>query len=70
VGEGLTTHHRKNSLFRNVTRGRGFRRILWNDVGNGKWMETCKEEPLGKPRRRWEDNITTGLGEIGLERVD
>jgi hypothetical protein len=25
---------------------------------------------LGRPRRRWEDNIKTGLGEIGFGAVD
>jgi hypothetical protein len=26
--------------------------------------------PLGRPRRRWEDNIRMDLGEIGFEDVD
>jgi hypothetical protein len=26
--------------------------------------------PLGRPRRRWEDNITMDLGEIGFGVVD
>jgi hypothetical protein len=26
--------------------------------------------PLGRPRRRWEDNITMDLGEIGFGDVD
>jgi hypothetical protein len=26
--------------------------------------------PLGRPRRRWEDNIKMDLGEIGLGDVD
>jgi hypothetical protein len=26
--------------------------------------------PLGRPRRRWEDNIKMGLGEIGFGDVD
>jgi hypothetical protein len=26
--------------------------------------------PLGRPRRRWEDNIKMGLSEIGFEDVD
>jgi hypothetical protein len=26
--------------------------------------------PLGKPRRRWVDNIEMDLGEIGLDGVD
>jgi hypothetical protein len=28
------------------------------------------KEPLGRPRRRWEDNVNTGFSEIGLEGVD
>jgi hypothetical protein len=26
--------------------------------------------PLGRPRRRWEDNVRMDLQEIGCERVD
>jgi hypothetical protein len=26
--------------------------------------------PLGRPRRRWEDNIKMGLGEIGFGDMD
>jgi hypothetical protein len=37
VGEGLTIPQReKSSLVRHVTQGLG--RILWNDLGNGKWL--------------------------------
>jgi hypothetical protein len=28
------------------------------------------KKALGKPRRRWKDNITVGLKEIGWETVD
>jgi hypothetical protein len=28
------------------------------------------KRPLGRPRRRWEDNIRTGLRELGWEDVD
>jgi hypothetical protein len=28
------------------------------------------KKPLGRPRRRWEDNIKIGLREIGFEGVD
>jgi hypothetical protein len=28
------------------------------------------KRPLGKPRGRWEDNIKSGLREIGLESVN
>jgi hypothetical protein len=29
-----------------------------------------RKRPLGKPRRRWEDNIKTSLKEIDREGVD
>jgi hypothetical protein len=29
-----------------------------------------EKRPLGRPRRRWEDNIRTDLREIGLKNVD
>jgi hypothetical protein len=28
------------------------------------------KSPLGRPKRRWKDNIKMGLREIGLEGVD
>ena len=28
------------------------------------------KRPLGKPRRRWEDNIKRDLQEVGLRRMD
>jgi hypothetical protein len=28
------------------------------------------KRPLGRPRRRWVDNITTDLGEVGWDGVD
>jgi hypothetical protein len=31
----------------------------------GVVLETTGNEPLGRPRRRWEDNIKIGLGEVG-----
>jgi hypothetical protein len=32
--------------------------------------KTWKEEPLGRPRRRWEDSIRMDLSEIGWEGGD
>jgi len=29
------------------------------------WSKNLKEEPLGRPRRRWKDNIRKYLIEIG-----
>jgi hypothetical protein len=34
-------------------------------VGKPEWMR-----PLGKPRRRWEDNIKTDLRQIWCEDVE
>ena len=31
----------------------------------GSGRETCGKEPLGRPRRRWEDNIKMDLQEVG-----
>jgi hypothetical protein len=42
--------------------GRGAYRIL---VGRNEGMR-----PLGRPRRRWEDNIKMDLQEVGWEGVD
>jgi hypothetical protein len=42
--------------------GRGTYRILEGKSEGGR--------PLGKPRRRWEDNIKTDIQEVGSEGVD
>jgi hypothetical protein len=34
-------------------------------IGNPEW-----KRPLGRPRRRWEDNIRIDLREVGWENVD
>jgi hypothetical protein len=63
VGRGLTPPHRKKrNTLRNVTKGLGIGRILWHDLRHGKW--------LGRPRRRWEDNIKMDFWEIGFGDVD
>jgi hypothetical protein len=33
----------------------------------GYWWEIQKERPLGRPRRRWVDNIKLDLREIGWD---
>jgi hypothetical protein len=43
-------------------KGRGIYRVL---VGR-----TEGKRPLGRPRRRWEDNIKIDLGEIGIDRAN
>jgi hypothetical protein len=42
--------------------GRGTYRVL---VGRSEG-----KRPLGRPRRRWEDNIKMDLGEIGIDGVN
>jgi hypothetical protein len=42
------------------------RRMRWADM----WHEWEGKRPLGRPRRRWIDNITMDLLEIGLSVVD
>jgi hypothetical protein len=34
----------------------------------GFWWGNLRERPLGRPRRRWKDNIKMGVLEIGLGR--
>jgi hypothetical protein len=36
----------------------------------GYWWESQKERPLGKPRRRWVDNIKIDLRLIGWDGMD
>jgi hypothetical protein len=43
--------------------GRGDKRI-------GYWCESQREKPLGRPRRRWVDNITMDLGKTGWGGFD
>jgi hypothetical protein len=67
----ICTHHQKSRRMRwagHVTRmgkGRGAYRVL---VGRPEGRR-----PLGRPRRRWEDDIKMYLGEVGwgaLEWID
>jgi len=39
-------------------------------VCTGCWWEILRERPLGRPRRRWEDNIKMDLQEVGGCRGD
>ena len=36
----------------------------------GHWGEPEGRRPLGRPRRRWEDNIKIDLQEVGVGRGD
>jgi hypothetical protein len=35
------------------------------EVCTGCWWGSLRERPLGRPRRRWEDNIKMDLQEVG-----
>jgi hypothetical protein len=44
--------------------------MIWEGhIAHGKY-EKCIQILVGKPRRRWEDNIRKDLREIGSEGVD
>jgi hypothetical protein len=50
-----------------ITQGLGIGRIVWNDLGDGKWIyNILVGKPEAKrPRREWEDNIRMDIGETG-----
>jgi hypothetical protein len=37
------------------------------EVLTGFVLEARRQEPLGRPRRKWEDNIKMDLGERGID---
>ena len=45
-------------------------------IGEGRGVHTVlvgkpeEKRPLGRPRRRWEDNIKMGLQEVGCRGMD
>jgi transposase len=49
--------------------------VGWNVARMGEGRGVCRvlvgrpegKRPLGRPRRRWEDNIKMGLREIGID---
>jgi hypothetical protein len=49
---------------------------MWHAWGRGdvfKWFWLGRPEgkrPLGRPRRRWEDNIKMDLREIGIDEAN
>jgi hypothetical protein len=46
--------------------GRGMWRVRWKDgVYTGFWLGNLMERLLGRPTRRWEDNIKMDLQEVG-----
>ena len=44
----------------------GERKCVYRGFGG----ETLGKEPLGRPRRRWEDNIKMGFQEVGCGGMD
>jgi hypothetical protein len=56
--------HGENSIMMNfghiARMGRG-------EVFTGFWLGGAKKRPLGRPRRRWEDNIKMDLTETEIE---
>jgi hypothetical protein len=42
---------------------------MWHAWGRGEVLVEMREQkrPLGRPRRRWEDNIKLDLREIGID---
>ena len=75
MGSGWRMLHNEElySLYRshNIVRVIKYRRLRW--AGHVARMEECKSAfkiltgtPLGRPRRRWEDNIRMDVEEIGI----
>jgi hypothetical protein len=44
---------------------------MWEDRGVHRVLEVKPEgkRPLGRPRRRWEDNIKMDLQEVGVGQI-
>ena len=45
---------------------------MWGrgEAYTGFWWGDLRERALGRPRHRWEDNITMGLQEVGCGGTD
>jgi hypothetical protein len=65
---------KKCSLLRNVTQGLGLGRILWSMGEKNAYRDLVgnpeEKRPLGRPRRRREDNIKMDIREIGWGGMD
>jgi hypothetical protein len=57
---GLTTAHCKKTYYEQFTQASDLK----------YWWESQGKTSLGRPRRRWVDNIRTELGEVGWGDVD
>ena len=42
---------------------------MWNNP-KFKWEDLRKKRPLGRPRRRWEDNVKMDLREVDCDPID
>jgi len=60
-----TPRHKKLVLLRNRYMCLGPRLIIWNELSIPE-----RKRPLGKLRRRWEDNIKMDLQEVGWGSMD
>jgi hypothetical protein len=84
LGEGLTTHSKNESLLRNIhSQYCAIDEIKKNEMGgacraDGEERGVYRvsvgkpegKSPLGRPRHRWENNITIDLQEVGCGGID
>jgi hypothetical protein len=84
LGVGLTTlHHRNKLVMKNLTEPRTWTKVEEDEMGgpcstNGEKRNAYRllvgkpegKRPLGRPRRRWVDNINRDLGEVGWSDVN
>jgi hypothetical protein len=43
---------------------------MTGEVHTGFWCGDVRNRPLGRPKRRWEDNGYTGSGMAGMDLID
>jgi hypothetical protein len=76
TGEWRKLHNELNGLYSlpNIVRVIESRRLRWAghvacmgkaEVCTGFWWVNEGKRPLGRPRRRWEDNVRMDLQEVG-----
>jgi len=82
TGEWRKVHNEDNDLYSspNIVRGTKSRRMGWaghvapmgEGIGAYRILVGIPEEkrPLGRPRRKWEDNIKMDLQEVGCGDMD
>jgi hypothetical protein len=64
LNKALLIHNHRNFLLLPINRGGSY----YNNVTVTRMPEIRR--PLGRPRRRWVDNIKMDLGEVGWGDVD